>query len=110
IAAVDERTGATGTAHSALVLQRFLAADQSAPTQYRALRHITAHNDRLNADAWLDVWTDADAAGFRYNIVASGGSGYIRSHVFEPALDTERDYWEDRETNRSLISKDNYEF
>src|SRR5437867_3659975 len=78
--------GAAGGTHSSLILQRFLAADQSGPTQYRALRHVVARNERLNADAWIDVWTDADAAGFRYDIVAGGGSSYIRSHVFEPAL------------------------
>ena len=30
----------------------------------------------------MDVWTEADASGFRYHIVGEDGSDYIRSKVF----------------------------
>ena len=39
----------------------------------------------------MDVWTEADASGFRYRVVAEEGSDYIRSKVFRASLDTERD-------------------
>src|SRR5258707_5156360 len=64
------------------ILQRFLAVDDPTPTQYRALRHLEARNDHFGKSAWMDVWTDGDAAGFTYRIVAEDGSDYIRDHVF----------------------------
>lgn len=72
------------------LLQRFLAVDDPAPQQYRALRHLAAENSKFDLHAWMDVWTEADARGFRYQIVSEGGSDYIRSHVFREALETER--------------------
>jgi len=45
------------------VLDRFLALDPSVPTQYRALRHFDAKNDRFNSVAWMDVWTETDERG-----------------------------------------------
>src|SRR5262249_13385300 len=74
-------------------LRRFLAFRTSRPTQYRALRHLEARNDRYNKTAWMDVWTDANADGFRYEVVNQGGSPYIQNRVFVAALDTERDMW-----------------
>ena len=61
-----------------------------APRQYRALRHFEARNDKLDKSAWMEVWTEADRSGFRYEVVGEGGSGYIRSQVFVKALETEQ--------------------
>jgi len=81
--------GAAGSANTApAVLQRFL--DDPTPTQFRALRRLEAHNDKFEKSAWMDVWTDGDASGFRYTIVAEEGSDYIRSKVFRATLETER--------------------
>src|SRR5690242_5767434 len=72
------------------VLERFLALGDPSPTNFRALRHLQAHNDHFDSTAWMDVWTDADEAkGFRFTVAASGGSDYIIDHVFVPALETE---------------------
>ena len=100
--------GASTPSHPPL-LQRFLAVDQTALTEYRALRHLEARNDRLNSDAWMDVWTEADSTGFRYTVVGQGGSSFIKSQVFERALEVERDLWQSGPT-RGSITPDNYEF
>src|SRR6478752_5661910 len=64
------------------ILQRFLALDDPTPSQFRALRHLEARNEKFEKSAWMDVWTEADANGFRYSIVCEDGSDYIRSKVF----------------------------
>jgi len=64
----------------------------------------------MNATAWMDVWTEADTKGFRYTVVDQGGSGFVRSHVFENALETESDMWEKDAASRASISDLNYEF
>lgn len=100
---------AAGNFTASPVLQRFFAIDDAGPLQYRALRHFHARNDKLNASAWMDVWTEADASGFRYQIAGEGGSGYIRDHIFTVALEAERDAWGERD-GRGTISAENYEF
>jgi hypothetical protein len=90
------------------VLQRFFATDDAGPTQYRALRRFEARNGHLDNTAWMDVWTEADASGFRYEIVGSGGLGYVRDRVFMPALETERTMW--GAGKRGAITPDNYVF
>lgn len=76
------------------IVQRFLALPNTAPDSYRALRELFASNDHFNSSAWMEVWTQADRAnGFRYEIVAEGGSPYIRTHVLRAALETERRTW-----------------
>src|SRR5262245_60104529 len=104
VAAGDARMSGAASAFHPPVLQRFLTHEHSALTQYRALRHIEAENDRMNATAWMDVWTEADAKGFRYTVVDQGGSGFVRSHVFENALETESDMWEKGAASRASIS------
>ena len=93
------------------VLQRFLALDDPAPAEYRALRHLDASNDHFEKSAWMDVWTEADRSGaFRYRIVTEGGSEYIRTHVFLATLETERRMWESGAPDRAALTADNYVF
>ena len=91
-------------------LQRFFEADDRPPHQYRALRHFDARNEKLDKSAWMEVWTEADRSGFRYDVVGEGGSGYIRSHVFVKALETERRMWSDGSAERGAITRENYAF
>lgn len=95
---------------AASLLQRFLAIDATVPHQYRALRHFEARTTKLAKSAWMDVWTDADATGFRFNVIAEGGSDYIRSKVFIEALETEQKMWRDGTATRGAITHDNYLF
>ena len=91
------------------VLERFLAGDKSAPS-YRALRHLEARNEELQPTAWMDVWTEGDASGFRYEIVSQSGSAYIRSRVFTAALEAERKLSATGAARLVAITPDNYLF
>jgi len=91
-------------------IERFLALDDPDPTQYRALRHLEAHNDRFDSDARMDVWTEGDANGFRYQIVSEDGSDYIRDRVFRQTLETERKVWASGAPNHAGLTRANYVF
>jgi hypothetical protein len=101
---------AAGPANASPVVQRFLALDDPTPTQYRVLRHVEARNDKFEKSAWMDVWTEADASGFRYTIVGEDGSEYIRSKVFRASLEAERKMWESGEADKSTVTSANYVF
>lgn len=93
------------------VLQRFLSLDSPRVTSYRALRHLDARNDRLDKTAWMDVWVEADReGGFKYTVVAEGGSGYIRSKVFLESLEKEREMYAAGDPSRAALTQDNYVF
>ena len=95
----------------ASVLQRYLARALEPPVEYRALRHLEATNQHFHAHGWLEAWTEYDRArGFRYEVTAEGGSGYIRNHVLRAALDGERNMWAANEPQRASITLDNYTF
>src|SRR5207253_3164558 len=93
------------------LLERFLALPDPTTVEYRALRHLEAQNDRFNSTAWMDVWTESDRGGrFTYRIVAQGGSPYIRSRVFLPALEAERQMCASPDTDRGALTPANYVF
>jgi hypothetical protein len=93
-----------------LVLQRFLALDPARLTQYRALRHFEARNDAFKSTAWMDVWTEADSRGFRYEVAGEGGSEYIRNRVFRGTLATEERSWAANAHERAAVTPVNYRF
>ena len=102
---------ANGAGGNQAVLQRFLALDDPAPTEYRALRHLDASNDKFEKSAWMDVWTEAGrSGGFRYRIVAEGGSEYIRSRLFVASLEAERNMWASGAPDQATVTAANYEF
>ena len=79
--------------------------------EYRALRRLEARNSKFNATAWMTAWTESDRAnGFRYQVVAEGGSAYIRTHVLRAALDAERKMWTAGEPDRASLTEENYTF
>jgi hypothetical protein len=93
------------------VLERFLMRNDEGPVAYRALRRLEAHNQHFGANAWMDVWTEADqAGGFRYQVAAEGGSAYIRRKVFLTALDAEQKMWQEGEPKRAQLNHANYSF
>ncbi|MCU1383906.1 MAG: hypothetical protein JWL71_2603 [Acidobacteria bacterium] len=101
---------ATQTSHPT-VLQRFLARGEEPPVEYRALRRLEAQNPKFNHSAWMVAWTEFDhAAGFRYQIVDEGGSGYIRSKVLRAALEGEQKIWDNHEPQKASFTGDNYLF
>jgi hypothetical protein len=109
--AYDSHIDATSRAADATVppaLERFFASVESGPVSYRALRRLEARNGHLDHAAWMDVWTEADESGFRYEITGVGGSRYVRDRLFMPALETERTMW--GAGDRGAISQVNYTF
>ena len=58
----------------------------------------------------MDVWTEADASGFRYHVVSEDGSDYIRSKVFRASLDKERDMWSPGTPDEGALTPANYVF
>jgi hypothetical protein len=110
-ALLGANTNAAGPASaSPAILQRFLALDDPTPTQFRALRHLEARNEKFEKSARMDVWTEADANGFRYTIVCEDGSDYIRSKVFHASLDAERDMWSTGSPDQGAVTPANYVF
>jgi hypothetical protein len=100
---------AVGEASRPQVLERFLAGDKSVQS-YRALRHLEARSERRDSTAWMEVWTEADASGFRYHVASQGGSSYIRSRVFTAALEAERKISATGTAHLVAITPDNYLF
>jgi hypothetical protein len=92
------------------ILERFLATDDSSPTEFRARRHLEARTAHFDAAAWMDVNTEGTPSDFRYTILAESGSDYIRSHVFKSALETERKMWLSDAADRGAITPKNYTF
>jgi hypothetical protein len=105
-----QASGPARIAPTGSILERFLALDDPPPTQFRALRHLEARNDHFEKSAWMDVWTEVDAFGFRYQIVAEEGSGYIRSHLFHATLETEREMWAAGAPDKARLTLANYIF
>ena len=91
-------------------VQRFLSGDEAPLLRYRAFRRLEASNDKFKKDAWLEVWTEADETGFRYEIVSQGGSEYIGNRVLKKALEREQAIWNGRLAARSSLTTDNYQF
>src|SRR5262249_45362970 len=92
------------------IVDRFLARTDTGRVEYRALRRLTAENGKFHARAWMDVWTELDRDGFRFDIVAEGGSGYIHTKVFRAALAGEQKMWASGDPEKASITKDNYVF
>src|SRR5262245_40592610 len=100
-----------GVQNPATPLDRFLARGEEPTVEYRALRRLEAANSKFNQRAWMVAWTEYDRAkGFRFSIVAEGGSNYIRTHVLRAALLGEQKMWANNEPQRASLSNENYTF
>jgi hypothetical protein len=100
----------TGIAAEFRSIQRFLSVANEPLRQYRAFRRLEASNGRFKKEAWLEAWTEVDAAGFRHDIVSQGGSAYIADRVLRAALEGEQALWNDRLSGRSSLTTANYDF
>ena len=103
-AAPDGTPAASGAA------SRFLAVREQPLTEYRAFRRMHARSEHFGQEAWLEVWTELDARGFRYTIVSEKGSDYIRNKVLKAVLKREQELVADGECRRSELTLENYEF
>ena len=83
---------------------------EPALTQYRAYRRMHAQSEHFGQEAWLEAWTELDARGFRYTVVAESGSDYIRNKVLKEVLKREQQLVEAGDCRRSELTPENYEF
>jgi hypothetical protein len=103
--------GADGDQSSGTPLQRYLARGEEPTVEYRALRFLEASNSNFGVSGWMEAWTEyTHAGGFKYQIVAEGGNGYIRRRVLHAALDGEQRMWAAREPQRAAVTSENYVF
>lgn len=102
--------GAGRPQNQASILERFLARQDSTRLEYRALRHLEAHNEKFKSKASMEAWTELDRTGFRYRIVSETGSGYIRHHVLRAALAGEQKLWASGDPEKAALTSDNYSF
>lgn len=99
---------AAGSEHVAL--DQLLVEIDKPPIRYRALRWLEAESRSLNERGWLEARTELDPAdGFRYQIVASGGSARIQHKVLRAVLEAERKA-AGKERRRGAFSTENYAF
>lgn len=104
-------TGAAQRPTVPSIIDRVVSRSDPPPSQYRALRHLEAQSDTLGGSAWIDAWTEvATPAGFRYQIAAEGGSGFVRGKVLRPWLDREQRMWKAGDPERASLTHENYAF
>lgn len=84
--------------------------DSAELTEYRGLRRMHAANDKLDQEAWMDVWTELDPSGFRYQILSERGSEYVRTRVLKRVLERERELIAAGGARRAALTTDNYQF
>ena len=79
--------------------------------KYQARRRLEAASEKLKESAWMEAVTEYDAvAGFRYSIVAQGGSERIQRRVLKPVLEAERENAARDQWRQVNLSRANYEF
>ena len=101
---------ASATATVEPALRRFLARPDEPLTQYRAIRHLEASNERFNMSASLDAVTELQPDGrFSYSILRETGSDYIRTKVLHALLDHEVELAGGRDPSRYAVTLGNYE-
>jgi hypothetical protein len=69
-----------------------------------------AQSERFDHEGWMDAWTELDAGGFRYEIVAERGSDTVRNKVLRTLLKQEQELIAAGDFGRGEVSGENYEF
>lgn len=69
-----------------------------------------AQSERFNHEGWMDAWTEFDAGGFRYQIVAERGSDTVRNKVLRALLKREQEIIANGDFGRGELTPENYEF
>lgn len=78
--------------------------------QYRALRRMHALSEKFDHEGWMDAWTEFDAGGFRYHVVAERGSDTVRNRVLRTLLKREQELIANGDFGRGELTPANYEF
>jgi hypothetical protein len=99
----------THTAAAAEQSMRQFLAQGDEPHAYRATRRMEARH-RQNV-GWIEAVTEySPDRGFRYRIVAEGGSDQLRDKVLRKILEGEREAVAKGEVGRATLAPCNYEF
>lgn len=69
-----------------------------------------ALSERFDHEGWMDAWTEWDAGGFRYQIVAERGSDTVRKKVLRALLKREQELIANGDFGRGELTGDNYIF
>lgn len=76
---------------------------------YHAMRRLEATGS--GHEGWLDAQTAfSPDTGLQYEVVAEGGSGYIRTRVLRSLLEEEKQLFARSRGAHAALSADNYEF
>lgn len=78
--------------------------------EYRALRRMHAWSDKLNQEAWMDVWTDLKAGKFSFDVVHERGSEMIRTKVLRTILAREQETINEGNSDKAELTPENYDF
>lgn len=88
------------------VLARF---NSSAPPAYRAFRRLEGGLVNSNKRGWIEVWTEyRPGQGMTFEVVNSGGYGYVRDKVLPGMLKSEQELLADGRPLRAAIVARNY--
>jgi hypothetical protein len=105
--------GVAASAASAVVepaLQRFLSRADEPLSEYRALRHFEARNERFNMAGTLDAMTELTPDGhFSYTVLRESGSAYIRDNVLRSVLRSEEKLFATTDPSRAAFTALNYD-
>ncbi len=88
------------------VLARF---NSSAPPAYRAFRRLEGGLVNSNKQGWIEVWTEyRPGAGMTFEVVRSGGYGYVRDKVLPGMLESEQELLLENKPLRAPLVARNY--
>jgi hypothetical protein len=94
-----------------VAVERFLTETERPPVAYQARRRLEASSAKLKEAAWIEAVTEYHPqTGFRYSIVAQGGSERIRRRVLTPVLEAEKENSTRDEWRKGNLSRENYDF
>src|SRR5262245_43986743 len=109
--ATSQNSGAPDQLPSRSVAARFIGAHVEPLRQFRARRHLEATNRRFNKHGWVDVRTELSPENhFSFEVLAEGGSSYIRKKVLLPILEGEREILSRGDTSHTALTTSNYDF
>ena len=90
------------------VVARF---NTTAPPAYRALRRLEAGSPDKNKTGWLEAWTEfRPGQGLTIEIVAEGGSEYVRNKILRGMLNSEQQLVARGKPLRAALDAKNYAF
>ena len=93
------------------IASTFVSAQVEPLRQFRALRHLEATNKRFNKHGWMDVRTELSPGNhFTFEVLAEGGSSYIRKKVLLPLLEGEREIVSRGDSAHTALTTTNYDF